>query len=482
MAVERFIAAGDSEGHGPSRMIRRMMSETGCRPTPKEERKRPMISGRVRALLVSVVFAFVFLPAAPAGMGTARAAAVSDTTLFGTWKLEYATGDNADGLNATIEGGTRIYYIFTDDEVSGLSIAPDGSTDTLAKRAYTVSDGKLLDGSGDNTDIALTDGVLSLTENGTQLLLDRADLEFLMDGTWNYVAMRDDTQPEAVQNLEGFIASGGVISFTFGNNEVTIATTENGSTSARTVPYIVEHDNVIRMFDSSVEVLIADDRMILTDGTTWQYYEKAGTAGSSAPAPAQGVSGNAAQLDLQWDPNHNDGKGGYILLVNGNALTGDQDLSTAVSFCNRNGIQMETYDNGNGHSGEQEIVFAGILPLMSDYAFYVDQGAGEAEGKLRTVRMYFAMNEKDTEAAAQQAQEVYQKLVAAFGEPTDSLMVYSGSDLTDADGNDMYSAVKQMLSVMEDNYAFAGAKFSNMTLYVPCYDGAIDIYLNFSIF
>lgn len=74
-------------------------------------------------------------------------------------------------MNKTLSKGTRIYYIFTDDEMSGLSIAPDGSVSKLAKRSYSFSNGKLKIAAGANMDVLYQDGVLHLSEKGTEMLL-----------------------------------------------------------------------------------------------------------------------------------------------------------------------------------------------------------------------------------------------------------------------------------------------------------------------
>ena len=225
-----------------------------------------------RLLLITIILTFVL--ALSAGVNLAGADTVSDSTLFGTWKLGYVLGNGAEGLNRTIDNGTSIYYFFTDDRLSGLSVAPDGSKDRLAGRAYTVSNGKLHDASGADMTVYIQDGVLHMSQSGTEMLLVRADLDFLKGGTWYYIGLRDDGQPDTVQKTQEFLSAGGTITFTFRDTEATVATTWNGSTSAKQVPYTVLYDNVIKMYGDTVEVLIAENQMVITDGTTWQYYEK----------------------------------------------------------------------------------------------------------------------------------------------------------------------------------------------------------------
>ncbi len=145
---------------------------------------------------------------------SASAGTITDSVVWGTWIMKYVMGNGADGLNASIDGGTRIYYIFNDDQMWGYSVFTDGTSDALAARSYSISDGKLEFSSGNTMDIFLSDGVLHLSESGTEMLFIRGDIDFL-EGSWDYVAISDDTQPETVRAVNEFFALGGEINFTF---------------------------------------------------------------------------------------------------------------------------------------------------------------------------------------------------------------------------------------------------------------------------
>ena len=201
--------------------------------------------------------------------------------------------------------------------------------------------------------------------------------------------------------------------------------------------------------------------------------------GNEAQTPYQDVDENAAQLGLQWDSGRGR-RGGYVLLVNGNALTWGQDISSAVDFCTRNGIPMERYDDGNGYSGEQDIVFARAVPLFHEYAFYADQGAGDMTGKLYTVRMYVSMAAGTAEEAAELAQEVFNRLRTVLGELTGPVRVYTGSGFSDIPGEDQYSAVIRMVRSVEDDYGFTVVDFNNLSLYVSLQGGRITVCLYLS--
>ena len=250
-----------------------------------------------RVCFISVAMAIMLILIGIVGTKTAVADSVSDKTFFGTWKLEYVLGNGADGMNKTLSKGTRIYYIFTDDEMSGLSIAPDGSVSKLAKRSYSFSNGKLKDAAGANMDVLYQDGVLHLSEKGTEMLFIRADLDFLKNSTWNYVGLKDSKQANLEKQTQDFLSSGGSVTFTFREKDVVIATTQNGRTSTNTTSYTIQYDNVIQMNGSVVEILIAEDRMIITDGQTWQYYEKIADSGKSEKDSRQAPRGNSGTSD-----------------------------------------------------------------------------------------------------------------------------------------------------------------------------------------
>ena len=191
------------------------------------------------------------------------------------------------------------------------------------------------------------------------------------------------------------------------------------------------------------------------------------------PAPAE-ISGSAVRLELKPAS----GTGKYSLWINGNELAWGQDIASAVGFCEKSGIAMERFDDGNGHSGTQEIALMPDLPLMKDYAFYVDQGAGPAEGQFHTVRMYFEMSADPTDAVAREAQDIFNKLEAMLGKATEDPRVYAVDSFLDLPGIDLAGAVRKMYSLMNDGYSFVSAGFSNLSLYVSNYDGRISIYLN----
>lgn len=209
-----------------------------------------------------------------------------------------------------------------------------------------------------------------------------------------------------------------------------------------------------------------------------------GSANSPVPDSGQAAARNdsdAVQLDVQWDPG--DGtRGGYVLRINGNAMPWGQDIGSAVSFCAANGIPMETMEDGAGHSGIRNIVFARNIPLSDEYAFYVDHGGGGAESRLSQIRMYMAIDAGTPEEAGKLAQEVYDKLEASLGKPTDKLSVYTGSGFVDAVGSDMAGAVKQMADHVEGDYGFAGAHFDNLSLYVLYREGSLSVFLSLTIF
>ena len=225
-----------------------------------------------------------------------------------------------------------------------------------------------------------------------------------------------------------------------------------------------------------IEVDFVDSR--ITDSRT--NATESETAGESIqdelPVPVQ-ISSDAVRLELKPASGGNR----YNLWINGNELNCEQEIGTAVDFCEKCGIPMERYSNGNGHSGIQEIALIPDLPLLREYAFYVDQGAGPATGKLHTVRMYFEMRADPSDTIAREAQDIYKKLEAMLGKATQEPKVYAVNGYLDLPGIDLAGGVRKMYSLMNDSYCFVYAGFSNLDLYVSSNDGKISIYLNLSV-
>lgn len=181
-------------------------------------------------------------------------------------------------------------------------------------------------------------------------------------------------------------------------------------------------------------------------------------------------------LDLRW----NRGTDRYDLLINGKAASWDQDIRSAVQFCIANGIRMDTFEDGNGYSMEQKILFLGNIQL-EEYGFYVDQGASDMKGRLLSYRIYPAIREEQPDAIALQAQEILDKLQAECGSPTDKMRYFDdGKKAADIDGYDLYSAVHRMMDTVKEGHRFVVVQFRNLSLYVTASNGEISIQINLS--
>lgn len=175
----------------------------------------------------------------------------------------------------------------------------------------------------------------------------------------------------------------------------------------------------------------------------------------------------------------------YLLLVNGEPLEWEQSIEDAVRFCQENGLAIDCFSNGNGVSGEQKIVFGGDIPLCDASSFYLDQGAGPAEGKLNSVRMYTEITLETADEAAEKAQWLYEKLRAYLGKTPEIVHVYTGGDDAEKLPLSEYNvseAVKRMMKNRQGEFAFVVVQFDNLDLEVQPWEDYISVMIRLTIF
>ena len=210
------------------------------------------------------------------------------------------------------------------------------------------------------------------------------------------------------------------------------------------------------------------------------------TAGDPAPSETQiptriamenSAGDTTAYLDVQMNPD----EGRYVLLVNGNPMEWEQDIDTAVSFCRQNGIAVDTFQDGNGVSGEQRIIFGPDILLYESSSLWLDQGANQTR-RLNGIRMYTDIGLESGDEAGKRAQEILEKLQAYLGQQPERIVAFTGSDTIEISDIDMIKAVEQMMQNREGGYAFAAALFDNLNLNVLYWEGELSIKIDLTIF